>query len=117
MPQVDIITGEARHRTWTLDEKLSILDAAFAPGAVVAHVACRVSHVTRRVYGPYRECAASRPSRAPFTFSILPPQRSPDHRGTSCGLAKALRMFCRLARAMARAGSLSGIAAKAFTIS
>ena len=28
MPQVDIITGEARHRTWTLEEKLSILDAA-----------------------------------------------------------------------------------------
>ncbi len=39
MPKIDIITGEARHRTWTLEEKLSILQKAFAPGAAAAHVA------------------------------------------------------------------------------
>jgi transposase len=50
MPQVDIITGEARHRTWTLEDKLSILEAAFAPGAVVAHVARRVNITTGQLY-------------------------------------------------------------------
>jgi hypothetical protein len=43
MPQVDLITGESRHRHWTVEEKLSILAAAFAPGAVVREIARRAN--------------------------------------------------------------------------
>ena len=50
MPQVDIITGEARRRTWTQEEKQSILAAAFAPGAVTAHVAKRLNVSTGQLY-------------------------------------------------------------------
>lgn len=50
MPQVDIITGDDRHRRWSLDEKLSILAAAFAPGAVTAHVAKRMNVSTSQLY-------------------------------------------------------------------
>jgi transposase-like protein len=50
MPKVDIITGDARHRTWTLGEKLSILEKAFAPGAVAAHVAHEANIGTGQLY-------------------------------------------------------------------
>jgi transposase len=50
MPKVDIITGDARHRTWTLEEKLSILQKAFAPGAVAAHVAREANIGTGQLY-------------------------------------------------------------------
>jgi hypothetical protein len=39
------------------------------------------------------------------------------YRGARSGRANALRMFCGLARAMGRCGSLSGIAARAFAMS
>ncbi|MGH9345357.1 MAG: transposase [Terriglobia bacterium] len=50
MPQVDIITGERRVRSWRLEEKQSILAAAFAPGAVVSHVARRANISTGQLY-------------------------------------------------------------------
>ena len=50
MPQVDIITGEKRRRIWTVEEKQSILAAAFAPGAVAAHVARRANISTGQLY-------------------------------------------------------------------
>ena len=50
MPQVDIITGEPRHRQWTVEEKLSILAAAFAPGAVVREIARRANVSTGQLY-------------------------------------------------------------------
>ncbi|MGO9547860.1 MAG: IS66-like element accessory protein TnpA [Rhodomicrobium sp.] len=50
MVQVDIITGEPRHRTWTIEEKQSILAAAFAPGAVVKEVARRANISTGQLY-------------------------------------------------------------------
>ncbi len=50
MPQIDIITGEDRHRRWTLEEKQSIVAAAFAPGVVAAHVAKRANVSTGQLY-------------------------------------------------------------------
>jgi transposase len=50
MPQVDIITGEARRRIWTAEEKQAVLAAAFAPGAVVRAVARRVNVSTGQLY-------------------------------------------------------------------
>jgi transposase len=50
MPQIDLITGEPRHRSWSLEEKQSILAAAFAPGAVVRQVARRANVSTSQIY-------------------------------------------------------------------
>ena len=50
MPQIDIITGAPRYRTWTDDEKRSILAAAFAPGAIVKEVARRANISTGQLY-------------------------------------------------------------------
>ena len=62
MPQVDIITGEKRFRQWTQEEKLSILEAAFAPGAVAAHVAKRVNVSTGQLYTWRKELMSKKPS-------------------------------------------------------
>jgi len=50
MPQVDVITGDARHRRWTVEEKQSIVAAAFAPGAMPTQVARRVNVSTGQLY-------------------------------------------------------------------
>ena len=50
MPQIDIITGEARRRIWTAEEKQAVLAAAFAPGAVVREVARRINISTGQLY-------------------------------------------------------------------
>ena len=62
MPQVDIITGEKRFRQWTKEEKLSILEAAFAPGAVAAHVAKRVNVSTGQIYTWRKQLMGKKPS-------------------------------------------------------
>ncbi len=50
MPEVDIITGGSRVRHWTDEEKVSILQAAFAPGAITVHVAKRMNVSTGQLY-------------------------------------------------------------------
>jgi len=62
MPQVDIITGEKRFRQWTKEEKLSILEAVFAPGAVAAHVAKRVNVSTGQIYTWRKQLMGKKPS-------------------------------------------------------
>jgi transposase len=39
--RVEVITGKERRRQWTDEEKRRLVAEAFAPGAVVAHVARR----------------------------------------------------------------------------
>ena len=62
MPQVDIITGEQRVRSWTLEEKQSILAAAFAPGAVAAHVAKRANISTGQLYTWRKQLMRKKPA-------------------------------------------------------
>jgi transposase len=50
MLQVDIISDDPRHRKWTVEEKLSILAAAFAPGATVREIARRANVSTSQLY-------------------------------------------------------------------
>jgi len=64
MPQVDIITGEPRHRTWTIEEKKSILAAAFAPGAVAKEVARRANISTGQLYTWRKNLMKKRPETA-----------------------------------------------------
>jgi|tagenome__1003787_1003787.scaffolds.fasta_scaffold17753341_1 transposase len=41
MQRVEIITGRARRRRWNLEEKARLVAEAFAPGAIISHVARR----------------------------------------------------------------------------
>ena len=41
MDRMEIITGAERRRSWREEQKRAIVDAAFAPGAIVADVARR----------------------------------------------------------------------------
>jgi transposase len=80
MPQVDIITGDKRRRVWTPEEKMSILSAAFAPGAVAAHVARRVNVTTGQLYTWRKELTNRKPSGGGFSQIVAvadPPAASP----------------------------------------
>jgi transposase len=48
--RVEIITGREARRRWTVDEKQGLLAEAFAPGAVVEHVARRHGVATSCLY-------------------------------------------------------------------
>jgi transposase len=41
MQRVEIITGRERRRRWSVEEKARLVAKAFAPGAVISHVARR----------------------------------------------------------------------------
>jgi transposase len=88
MPQVDVITGAPRQRRWSLEEKQSLVAAAFAPGAVVAHVAQRANISTSQLYTWRKEL--TKPNRGgqrgfsrvvavadPSPVPALPPPQAP----------------------------------------
>jgi len=50
MAQMTIMTGPERRRRWDEDERQRILEAAFAPGAVVAKVAREFDVATSLIY-------------------------------------------------------------------
>ena len=50
MARVEIITGPERRRSWSEEQKRAIVDAAFAPGAIVAEVARRAAVCAGQIY-------------------------------------------------------------------
>jgi transposase len=50
MAQVQVITGIARRRRWSQDQKRAIVAAAFAPGASVAEVARQADLCPGQIY-------------------------------------------------------------------
>jgi transposase len=50
MARVEIITGPERRRFWSEEQKRAIVDAAFAPGAIVADVARRAAVCAGQIY-------------------------------------------------------------------
>ena len=50
MGQVSVISGVERRRTWSDEEKLELVTAAFAPGANVAEVSRRADVCTSLLY-------------------------------------------------------------------
>lgn len=55
MGQVHILTGPVRRRIWRIEEKAALVDAAFAPGAVVSEVARRADVNASLLYRWRRE--------------------------------------------------------------
>ena len=60
--QTSLITGPERRRSWSEDQKLALLAAAFSPGAKVSEVARRADICTSLIYRWRRDFAAETPS-------------------------------------------------------
>ncbi len=58
MGQVHILTGPVRRRIWRIEEKAALVDAAFAPGAVVSEVARQADVNASLLYRWRRELRA-----------------------------------------------------------
>ena len=65
MGQVSVISGVERRRTWSDEEKLGLVAAAFAPGASVAEVSRRADVCTSLLY---RWRRMMRATAAPLAF-------------------------------------------------
>ena len=65
MDQVSVISGVERRRTWSDEEKLELVAAAFAPGASVAEVSRRADVCTSLLY---RWRRMMRATAAPLAF-------------------------------------------------
>ena len=50
MSQVTVITGAERRRPWSDEQKLALIEAAFAPGAKVAQVAAQADIRPSQIY-------------------------------------------------------------------
>lgn len=58
MTRVEVITGPERRRRWTDEQKRAIVEASFAPGAVVAEVARRADIRSGQIYRWRRDLGA-----------------------------------------------------------
>jgi transposase len=109
MPQVDVITDAPRHRRWSLEEKQSILAAAFAPGAIVAEVARRANVSSGLLYTWRKELMAKKPAgfSQMVTVADLSPPATPgpvlahelpaieiETRGGYCASANPKLKYC-----------------------
>ena len=66
MAQVTVMTGPQRRRRWSDTERAKILEAVFAPGAVVAGVARRFDVATNLIYKwPREQLTQSQPAFLP----------------------------------------------------
>jgi transposase len=70
MSQVTVMTGPQRRRRWTSEERREILEASFAPGAIVANVARQHEISTSLIYKWRREVKAPR-SDATFVPAMI----------------------------------------------
>lgn len=80
MGQVTIFSGAERRRRWSAEQKQALVQAAFAPGAVVAEVARRADVHASQLYRWGRELTIGRrdaPSNG-FTEVVV----TPEVRGT-----------------------------------
>ena len=74
MTQMTLLTGPERRRRWSSDDRGRILEASFAPGAVVADVARRFDVSTSLIYKWRRACLAEAagPAFAPAVLVDAP---------------------------------------------
>lgn len=76
MGQVTIFSGPERRRRWSIEERLQILEEAFAPGAVVADVARRHDVSRGLIYCWRRQLCPETPSPA-FLPAVVGEEPSP----------------------------------------
>ncbi len=92
MAQVHILTGPERRRTWSEEQKRAIVEATFAPGALVSHVARQADVHPSLVYRWRREL---RLGSSGFSQVVVAPASAPPVEETSAieiGLADGTRV-------------------------
>jgi transposase len=89
MSQVTVMTGPQRRRRWTSEEQREILEASFAPGAIVASVARQYEISTSLIYKWRREFKAAR-SDATFAPAMITDQTEPAPVGARSGSQAAI---------------------------
>jgi transposase len=76
MAHLTVITGPERRRRWSLDEKRAVVEAAFAPGAVVADIARRSDIQPGQIYRWRHELFGRRGMGGPsFAEVVVTPPR------------------------------------------
>ena len=70
MSQVTVITGRDRRRKWGSDERRRVLEAVFAPGAVIAQVARQFDVASSMIY-KWRHEALAANNKLAFVPAVL----------------------------------------------
>jgi transposase len=70
MGQITVFSGAERRRRWSREQKQALLEAAFAPGAVVSEVARAADIRANQVYRWRRELSAS-PATVSGSFAAV----------------------------------------------
>ena len=84
MSHATLLTGLDRRRRWRPEEKLSILQEAFAPGAIVSEVARRREVSTALIYGWRRQAQEAMSGFVPAQIVDDPVVRTADASGSGC---------------------------------
>lgn len=71
MAQAILLTGQERRRRWSPDDRLKILEAAFAPGANVSEVARRFDVSTGLLYTWRRQALSVKDGSAFVPATVL----------------------------------------------
>lgn len=89
MGQITVFSGPERRRRWSDEDRLEILNQAFAPGACVAEVARRHDVSTALVYTWRRKLREAHAEPAPedlavrgFAAAVMIEDAEPAHAGT-----------------------------------
>ena len=77
MSQITVLTGPERHRRWRTDERQTILEAAFAPGASVAEVARRYDVATSLIYKWRQQALSSKCGETSFAPAVVVDEPKP----------------------------------------
>jgi transposase len=72
MSQITLLTGPERRRKWHAEERLLILNEAFAPGAVTSEVARRHDVATSVLYA-WRKAALAQQQGPSFSPVVIKP--------------------------------------------
>ncbi len=70
MSQVTVITGRDRRRKWGSEERRRVLDAVFAPGAVISHVARQFDVASSMIY-KWRHEAMAASNKLAFVPAVI----------------------------------------------
>ena len=105
MSQVTLFSGPERRRRWSEDERLQILNEAFAPGSCVAEVSRRYDVSTSLIYIWRRKFRAALPgpvfAEAMVADDLQPPSSAPEsmrrrllRNRCQCGMSCMMVLLC-----------------------
>lgn len=77
MSQITVITGRDRRRKWGSEDRRRVLEAVFAPGAVISHVARQFDVASSMIYKWRHEAMAANNKLAFVPAVVAEPEPAP----------------------------------------